>query len=83
MRSFVGLGLLSAAKAAAGSLDKVEMVKMLGMANAAPEFTQAAQVGANPREMPSGRLPVDVATEILETGRIVCSSVGACEMGLR
>ena len=40
----VGLGLLSAAKAAAGSLDKVEMVKMLGMVNAAPEFTQAAQV---------------------------------------
>jgi enamine deaminase RidA (YjgF/YER057c/UK114 family) len=40
----VGLGLLSAAKAAAGSLDKVEMVKMLGMVNAEPEFTQAAQV---------------------------------------
>jgi len=40
----VGLGLLSAAKAAAGSLDKVEMVKMLGMVNAAPEFAQAVQV---------------------------------------
>ena len=34
----IGLGLLSAAKAAAGSLDKVEMIKMLGMVNAVPEF---------------------------------------------
>ena len=40
----VGLGLLSAAKAAAGSLDKVEMIRMLGMVNAVPEFTQAPQV---------------------------------------
>ena len=40
----VGLGLLSAAKAAAGSLDKVKMIKMLGMVNAVPEFTQAPQV---------------------------------------
>ena len=40
----VGLGLLSAAKAAAGSLDKVEMIKMLGMVNAVPEFTQGPQV---------------------------------------
>ena len=40
----VGLGLLAAAKAAASSLDRVEVVKVLGMVNAAPEFTQAAQV---------------------------------------
>ena len=40
----VGLGLLAAAKAAAGSLDNVEMIKMLGMVNAVPEFTQAPQV---------------------------------------
>jgi enamine deaminase RidA (YjgF/YER057c/UK114 family) len=40
----VGLGLLSAAKAAAGSLDEVEIVKMPGMVNAVPEFTQAPQV---------------------------------------
>jgi enamine deaminase RidA (YjgF/YER057c/UK114 family) len=40
----VGLGLLSAAKAAAGSLDKVEMLKLLGMVNAVPEFTQQPQV---------------------------------------
>jgi enamine deaminase RidA (YjgF/YER057c/UK114 family) len=40
----VGLGLLSAAKAAAGSLNEVEMIKMLGMVNAVPEFTQAPQV---------------------------------------
>ena len=40
----VGLGLLAAAKAAAGSLHNVEMIKMLGMVNAVPEFTQAPQV---------------------------------------
>jgi enamine deaminase RidA (YjgF/YER057c/UK114 family) len=40
----VGLGLLSVAKAAAGSLDKVEMLKILGMVNAVPEFTQQPAV---------------------------------------
>src|SRR6202000_2455019 len=40
----VGLGLLSAAKAAAGSLDKIEMLKLLGMVNGVPEFTQQPQV---------------------------------------
>ena len=40
----VGLQLLSLAKAAAGSLDKVEMLKLLGMVNAVPEFTQQPQV---------------------------------------
>lgn len=35
-----GLGLLSAMKAAAGSLDRVEVVKLLGMVNATPDFGQ-------------------------------------------
>ncbi|MDR4308257.1 RidA family protein [Chelatococcus sambhunathii] len=35
----VGLGLLAAIKAAAGDLDKVEIVKLLGMVNATPDFT--------------------------------------------
>jgi enamine deaminase RidA (YjgF/YER057c/UK114 family) len=34
----VGLGLLAAAKAAAGSLDKIEVLKVLGMVNAVPGF---------------------------------------------
>ncbi len=34
----VGLGLLAAAKAAAGELSRVEPLKMLGMVNAVPEF---------------------------------------------
>jgi len=33
-----GLGLLAAMKQAAGSLDRVEVVKLLGMVNATPEF---------------------------------------------
>jgi enamine deaminase RidA (YjgF/YER057c/UK114 family) len=33
-----GIGLLSAMKEAAGSLDRVEVVKVLGMVNATPEF---------------------------------------------
>ena len=40
----VGLGLLSVAKAAAGSLDKVEMLKLLGMVNGVPEFTDQPKV---------------------------------------
>lgn len=40
----VGLGLLAAAKAAAGSLDKVEVLKVLGMVNAVPEFTDHPKV---------------------------------------
>jgi enamine deaminase RidA (YjgF/YER057c/UK114 family) len=34
----VGLGLLAAAQKAAGGLDKVEVLKVLGMVNAIPEF---------------------------------------------
>ncbi|GLK78474.1 RidA family protein [Methylopila turkensis] len=40
----VGLGLLAAIKAAAGDLDKVEIVKLLGMVNATPDFTQQPEV---------------------------------------
>ena len=39
-----GLGLLAAMKDACGSLDRVEVIKLLGMVNAAPGFTQHPQV---------------------------------------
>ena len=34
----IGLSLLAAAKAAAGDLDRIEVLKVLGMVNAVPEF---------------------------------------------
>jgi enamine deaminase RidA (YjgF/YER057c/UK114 family) len=41
----VGLGLLAAAREALGSLDRIEMVvKLLGMVNAVPEFTDHPKV---------------------------------------
>ncbi len=40
----VGLGLLAVAKAAAGDLDRVEVLKVLGMVNAVPEFTDHPKV---------------------------------------
>jgi enamine deaminase RidA (YjgF/YER057c/UK114 family) len=40
----VGLGLLAAAKLAAGDLDKVEVLKVLGMVNAVPDFAEQPQV---------------------------------------
>jgi enamine deaminase RidA (YjgF/YER057c/UK114 family) len=40
----IGLGLLAAAKAAAGDLDKVEVLKVLGMVNAVPEFKDQPKV---------------------------------------
>ena len=40
----MGLGLLAAARAAAGSLDKIEVLKVLGMVNAVPEFTDHPKV---------------------------------------
>ncbi len=39
-----GLGLLAAMKDAGGSLDQVEVIKVLGMVNAVPGFTQHPQV---------------------------------------
>lgn len=40
----VGLGLLAAAKTAAGDLSKIEVLKVLGMVNAVPEFTDHPKV---------------------------------------
>jgi enamine deaminase RidA (YjgF/YER057c/UK114 family) len=39
-----GLGLLAAARAAAGDLGKVEVVKVFGMVNAGPEFADQPKV---------------------------------------
>ena len=39
-----GLGLLAAMKKAVGSLDKIEVVKLLGMVNAAPDFSDHPKV---------------------------------------
>ena len=39
-----GLGLLAAMKEAAGSLDKVEVIKLLGMVNGVPEFGDQPKV---------------------------------------
>ncbi|PZO00761.1 MAG: hypothetical protein DCF30_08880 [Hyphomicrobiales bacterium] len=39
-----GLGLLAAMKEAAGSLDKVEIIKLLGMVNGVPEFGDQPKV---------------------------------------
>jgi enamine deaminase RidA (YjgF/YER057c/UK114 family) len=40
----VGLGLLAAAKAAVGELSRVEVLKLLGMVNAVPEFADQPKV---------------------------------------
>jgi enamine deaminase RidA (YjgF/YER057c/UK114 family) len=40
----VGLGLLAAAKAAALELSRIEVLKVLGMVNAVPEFTDQPNV---------------------------------------
>jgi enamine deaminase RidA (YjgF/YER057c/UK114 family) len=40
----VGLGLLAAAKAAVGDLSKIEVLKVLGMVNAVPDFTDQPKV---------------------------------------
>jgi enamine deaminase RidA (YjgF/YER057c/UK114 family) len=39
-----GLGLLAAARAAAGGLDRVEVLKVFGMVNAVPEFGDQPKV---------------------------------------
>jgi enamine deaminase RidA (YjgF/YER057c/UK114 family) len=64
----VGLGLLAAAKAAAGDLSRIEVLKVLGMVNAAPEFTDQPKVinGCS-----------DLFVEVLgERGRHARSAVG-------
>jgi enamine deaminase RidA (YjgF/YER057c/UK114 family) len=40
----IGLGLLAAAKAAAGDLSRVETLKLLGMVNATPDFGDSPKV---------------------------------------
>ena len=40
----IGLGLLAAARLAAGDLAKVEVIKVLGMVNGVPEFTDQPKV---------------------------------------
>jgi enamine deaminase RidA (YjgF/YER057c/UK114 family) len=64
----VGLGLLAAAKMAAGDLAKVEALKLLGMVNAVPGFTDQPKVinGCS-----------DLLVEVLgERGRHARSAVG-------
>lgn len=81
------LHILSVAKAAAGSLEKVEFLKIFGMVNATPEFGQQPQVidacskllfavlGENGRHARSavgmGSLPSNVPVEIEAVIRIL------------
>ena len=82
----VGLGLLAAAKMAAGELSRVEVLKVLGMVNAVPEFTDQPKVingcsdlfvavlGERGRHARSavgmGSLPMDISVEIEAVLRI-------------
>lgn len=82
-----GLGLLAAMRKGAGSLDKVEVVKLLGMVNAAPEFADhpkvingcsdlfVAVLGENGRHARSavgmGSLPNNMTVEIEAIVRIL------------
>lgn len=63
-----GLGLLAAMKEAAGSLDKVEVIKLLGMVNGVPDF------GDQPRVI-NGCSDLLVAV-LGENGRHARSAVG-------
>ena len=82
-----GLGLLAAMKQAAGSLDKVEVVKLLGMVNATPDFADHPKVingcsdllvtvlGENGRHARSavgmGSLPNNITVEIEASVRVL------------
>jgi enamine deaminase RidA (YjgF/YER057c/UK114 family) len=82
----VGLGLLAAAKAAAGDLSRIEVLKVLGMVNAVPEFTDQPKVingcsdlfvavlGERGRHARSavgmGSLPMNITVEIEAVMRI-------------
>ena len=82
----VGLGLLAAAKAAAGDLSRVEVLKVLGMVNAVPEFLNHPEVingcsdlfvavlGERGRHARSavgmGSLPMNITVEIEAVMRI-------------
>ena len=68
----VGLGLLEAAKAAAGDLARVETLKLLGMVNATPDFSDPPKVinGCS-----------DLLVEVLgERGRHARSAVGMASL---
>jgi enamine deaminase RidA (YjgF/YER057c/UK114 family) len=68
----VGLGLLAAAKAAAGDLARVETLKLLGMVNATPDFSDPPKVinGCS-----------DLLVEVLgERGRHARSAVGMASL---
>jgi enamine deaminase RidA (YjgF/YER057c/UK114 family) len=83
----VGLGLLAAAKRAAGDLDKVEVLKVLGMVNSTAEFGEQPQVingcsdlfvavlgdrGTHARSAVSmGSLPQGITVEIEAVMRVV------------
>ena len=68
----VGLGLLSAARAAAGELSRIEVVKVLGMVNAVPEF------GDQPKVINGCS---DLFVEVLgERGRHARSAVGMASL---
>jgi enamine deaminase RidA (YjgF/YER057c/UK114 family) len=83
----VGLGLLAVAKRAAGDLDKVEVLKVLGMVNSTPEFGDQPQVingcsdlfvavlgnrGIHARSAVSmGSLPKGITVEIEAVMRVV------------
>jgi len=82
----VGLGLLAAAKMAAGDLGKIEVLKVLGMVNAVPDFTDHPKVingcsdlfvevlGERGRHARSavgmGSLPMNISVEIEAVMRI-------------
>jgi enamine deaminase RidA (YjgF/YER057c/UK114 family) len=82
----VGLGMLAAAKAAAGDLARIEVLKVLGMVNAVPDFTDhpkvingcsdlfVAVLGERGRHARSavgmGSLPMNITVEIEAVLRI-------------
>ena len=82
----VGLGLLAAAKTAAGDLSRIEVLKVLGMVNAVPEFMHHPEVingcsdlfvavlGEHGRHARSavgmGSLPMNITVEIEAVMRI-------------
>ena len=83
----VGLGLLAAMKQATGDLSKVEVIKVLGMVNGVPEFTEQPAVingcsdllvevlGDKGRHARSavgmGSLPMNITVEIEAVCRIL------------
>ena len=83
----VGLGLLAAMRQAAGDLGKVEVIKVLGMVNGAPEFSEqpavingcsdlfVAVLGENGRHARSavgmGSLPGNMTVEVEAICRIL------------